>query len=47
MIEFHFQEPHEASFFLPSDFMELKDAVNRISCKVVFLHGFLHGVIFR
>ena len=46
MVKFHFQESHESPFFLPFDFVELQDAVNRIPCEVVFLHSFLHGVVF-
>lgn len=47
VVEFYFQEAHEPSFLLPLDFVELQDAVNRIPGKVVFLHGFLYGVVFR
>ena len=46
MLCLYFQKAHEPAFLLPFDFVELKDAINRIASEIVFLHGLLYGVVF-
>ena len=45
MLCLYFQKAHEPAFLLPFDFVELKDAINRIASEIVFLHGLLYGVV--
>ena len=46
ILQFHFQESHKAPFLLPFYFVELQNAVNRIPCETILLHGFLYGLVF-